>query len=1570
MRILGIAIATPVVLLLIVMLLLYTPAVQNYAVHKASEYVSETSGMKVSIDYIRLGFPLDLQLHGVNVSDHRVGVPNDSLFYADMKQADVSVALLPLLSAEVKIDKLDLQGISVNTASLIKAIRIKGKLARLNISGNELAHVWLDDERGDIGNVLLNGADLNIILTDSVPEDTTKSGPTKWIFNVAQLQVQNSKFHLVSSTINMTTGPFNLTANNARIDLGRKIYALEHLTADDENLDFENVLSLNDMHLVLSQLYMDSTQMSVGDFLAELPDTKMKGVFSMDMNAFAETALGQLEASIEASVSKNIINSFPIVELPKDLLAKLPDRNFLLGGKVKGNLQKMDFSDIRLSIPEMLQVQASGSVSDLTNTSKMNLLSSLDIDVTDASVVKSFIDSEQIKIPSGIRVKGELALNGTRATTKLLLQQSEGNVKLDGSFDYNSMAYNVRADVSNLNLSNYLPDSGMGVFSGVITSNGNGMDIARNNIDANIYVRQFRYGTYDLSNLTFNGGLATGFANATMKIKNKYIDADVVLNGNIAEILNMNFQNPDFKRINGDVQANIHRIDLYGLKTVDHPLTLTQIKATAAARNGRLDAGIDSKDKYLYGKVTAGGTLDKNSVDASAQIDLDSIDLKSMGFTEEGYMKTLHGNFDLYADMNDVVRLDAYISDVSLVDTVEYILPLDVTINLYSDRDTTWATVDAPSMQMELEGKYGYERIIADLSAFTDSLMEQLNDYRIDRDKLRPLLPDLSLYAKLDYDAPIMFLLEDAGYSFKSLETDVSLRKNYGIDAYLETEKLFVDSMYIDSLKFTIFEDSISTKFKADVSNGKDNPQMVFHAFLDGQLLAEKADVGVRIFDKDNKLGIMLGTSARITPDSLLLTLTPTSDSDTDSNTERPILGYKAYNLNADNYLSLHKGNKIKANIMLEADDGTGLQIYSIPNETAKQDLALEVNSFDLTELTAMIPLMPKIAGNLNGDVHIVQTDKNWSVASDLGISNMAFEKVPLGDIGLGLVLIPDLNGGESLLSGTLTKDGNDIAVLNGSYQPIYDDNSENQGMVDAHMELINLPLDMANGFIPQQVIGFNGLANGRVDIVGHTDSLKVSGELALDSAHLYSVPYGVDFRFGNTPIRVADSKLVLSGFTIYGHNENPLTLNGNIDFSDVYNTTMDLRMTAHDFELISAKRKANSLLYGNGYINLMATLRGKFDNLVLNGTLTMLAKSNLTYILQDTPLNADNRMEGLITFTDFRDTTKVVTMEKPPLMGLNMTMTLKIEDGSHISCLLNADGSNYLNVDGNGELRMKYNPYDDLTLNGKYVLRRGEMKYSLPVIPLQTFTIQEGSYVEFNGDITNPQLNIIATEHNRTTVGGGSGGGTTRAVDFNVGVKLSQTLQNMGLQFILEAPEDAFVANELASMDEAQRGKLAVSMMTTGLYLSESNTANLSMNDALNNFLQNEISNIAGTALQSIDVSMGVANMHDAVGSAYTDYSFKFSKRLWNNRLNVAIGGKYSTATSMSSSSAKLDNISLEYRLNNTSTKMLKLYYEYDKRDIFEGSMTVYSAGFLYKKKISSLIEIFRRMHLRSKTP
>jgi hypothetical protein len=40
----------------------------------------------------------------------------------------------------------------------------------------------------------------------------------------------------------------------------------------------------------------------------------------------------------------------------------------------------------------------------------------------------------------------------------------------------------------------------------------------------------------------------------------------------------------------------------------------------------------------------------------------------------------------------------------------------------------------------------------------------------------------------------------------------------------------------------------------------------------------------------------------------------------------------------------------------------------------------------------------------------------------------------------------------------------------------------------------------------------------------------------------------------------------------------------------------------------------------------------------------------------------------------------------------------------------------------------MRYNTVDGIRLTGRYTLNDGEMKYSLPIIPLKTFDIQDGS--------------------------------------------------------------------------------------------------------------------------------------------------------------------------------------------------------------------------------------------------
>ena len=62
-------------------------------------------------------------------------------------------------------------------------------------------------------------------------------------------------------------------------------------------------------------------------------------------------------------------------------------------------------------------------------------------------------------------------------------------------------------------------------------------------------------------------------------------------------------------------------------------------------------------------------------------------------------------------------------------------------------------------------------------------------------------------------------------------------------------------------------------------------------------------------------------------------------------------------------------------------------------------------------------------------------------------------------------------------------------------------------------------------------------------------------------------------------------------------------------------------------------------------------------------------------------------------------------------------------------------------------------------------------------------------------------------------------------------------------------------------------------------------------------------------------------------LGGTSTDYNFQFAKRFWNNRFQVVIGGKISTGNNVNESESFIDNISLEYRLDNSGTRYIKIF-------------------------------------------
>jgi hypothetical protein len=946
----------------------------------------------------------------------------------------------------------------------------------------------------------------------------------------------------------------------------------------------------------------------------------------------------------------------------------------------------------------------------------------------------------------------------------------------------------------------------------------------------------------------------------------------------------------------------------------------------------------------LQGTLGVDAQLNTKKLMATISADLDKADLYRMRLVDMPLAIGLCGSVDVVSDMKLTHRVTGLVDEIYIKGKNETLRPDFIGLHINTTVDTVIARIQSGDFIVKLDAKGNYERLLKKLTILGDSTMAQIDKRIIDQPAIKRLLPEMKLHVESKRDNPLAGLLKALDVQFKELMLDVNTSPVTGINGQSYLYSLVYDSTRIDTIRLNLTQKGDRLTYQGQVRNNKRNPQFIFNALIDGTVHQHGALVGLRFFDQHDKMGLRLGVTAEMESDGIRFKLLP----------ERPTIGYKEFNLNKDNFLFMGRNKRLQAKVDLIADDKTGIKLYTENQDsTMLQDITLSVNSFDLGELTSVIPYLPRITGKLNGDYHILQDkNENISVASDMAVRQMTYEGSPIGNISTELVYLMKEDDTHAV-EARLMLDDEEFGLLSGIYK------SQGECFIDANFTMTRLPLSLVNGFVPDQLVGLEGYGEGSVTIRGTTSHPEVNGEMYVDSAYLVSIPYGIRMRFDNDPVRIVGSKLLLENFGLYSSNNDLLNLMGNIDFSDTEHIMMDMRMRANNFLLINSKRQAKSVAWGKAYVNFMSRMQGPLEALNMRGRLDVLGSTDMTYMLLDSPLSTDNRLEELVKFTDFSDTTTTV-VTRPAPSGLNVDLTINVSQGAHMVCDLNVDESNYVDLMGGGDLRMKYNA-EGIHLTGRYTLSSGEMKYSLPVIPLKTFTVKEGSYVEFTGDPMNPKLNITATERTKANVTNEGGG--TRSVLFDCGVIITKTLNDMGLEFIIDAPEDQTVSGELTTMSKEERGKMAVAMLTTGMYLADTNTSAFSMNSALSSFLQSEINTIAGSALKTLDLSLGIDNTTDASGAMHTDYSFKFAKRFFNNRLRIELGGKVSSGANDAmggQNQSFFDNVTMEYRLNQDATKNLKLFYNQNVYDWLEGYTGEYGIGFVWRRKLNSLKDVF----------
>ncbi len=1416
-----------------------------------------------------------------------------------LESLNVRVQAWPLLKGKVEVDEVTLSRVAFNSANLIDGMEIKGVLGRFFLQSHG---VDLSNETAVINATELSDTHVQMLMNDTTttPKDTTALAPVNWKVDLHQLKLKNVSFsmQLPADSMRMAAHIGEATIDDAQADLKNQFYGLKQFLLSGTSASY-------DTGAAKPVEGFDASHIAVRDVSIGLDSLLYKG---RDMKAvIREFTMNERSGLSVTSLTGRAFSNDSIISVP--------------GLKLQTPHSEIDLS--AHTYWELVNIPTTGRLSANLNA----YIGKEDVMLFTGGLPDSFKEAYPFR-PLVIRA-------GT-----------DGNLK-------------------EMQISRFTAD-----LPGAFSLEGGG-------ILENLADSITRSGTIGLKmktqNLNFLTGLSGEVPNGTL-----------VIPDSMNLVAQVDIKGPEYK-------ANLHLKEGQGAMNVNAALnTATEVyKADLKIDNLQLHHFLPKDSIYELSLSAAadGCGLDVMSYRSYAKLDLvlDRLhyaqyhlsnvhltgDLKGALVTanltsdNELLKMTTDAEYNLahsYPDGKvtvDVIRLDLH--ELGLMPEPMK-RPLAFNLSAEARQNRVFTHFISGDMKLNLSARSGVNPLISQSIRFVDVLMKQIDEKELNHTELRKALPTAVLSFSAGKENPLAYFLATKNISYHEASMKFGTAPDWGINGKAAVHALKVDTLQLDTVFFTVKQDTTLMKLRAGVINGPKNPQFSFSTTLTGEIRDRDAELLVDYKNGKGETGVLLGVNARPLfegqgkGNGIAFTLIP----------EKPIVAFQQFHFNENhNWIYLHKNMRVYANVDMWDEEGMGFRVHSMQGDTVSlQNIDVEIRRIRLQEITSVLPYFPEVTGLFSLEAHYIQTEKDLQLSAEASIDELTYERQRIGDIALGATWLPGEQG-KQYLNAYLNHDQVEVLVADGKLLPT----RTGKDSLEVNTTLEHFPLRVANAFIPDQMVTLSGDMDGNLNITGSTEQPLINGELVLDSVAVFSSQYGARFVFDNRPVQIKNNRLLFDKFAIYTTSKNPFTIDGYVDFRDMSRPMANLNMLAQNYTLLDAKRTRESLVYGKVFADFRATVKGPLDGLNMRGNVSLLGNTDVSYVLTDSPLTVQDRLGSLVTFTSFSDTTTVVRQEVPTvsLGGLDMVMMVHIDPSVRVKVDLDASNDNRIELEGGGDLSMKYTPQGDLTLTGRYTLSGGLMKYALPVIAAKEFAIDNGSYVEWTGNPMDPMLNFKATDRIRASVSEGENGGS-RMVNFDVSVVVKNRLDNLSFAFDVSAPEDATVQNELTAMGAEERGKQALYIMVMKTYLGTGpigggggGLGKLNMGSALTSVLSSQINSLMGN-LKNASLSVGVEDHDDSeTGSKRTDYSFRYSQRLFNNRFQIVIGGKVSQGENATNDAESfIDNISLEYRLDRTGTRYIRLFYDKNYESVLEGEITETGVGIVLRKKLDKLSELF----------
>ncbi len=1381
-----------ILLLLLVVLSLNVPAVQNFVKDKAIGYLKKKTNTEVRLETIKIAFPKDVVLNKFYIED----LNKDTLLYAEELKVDIS--LVKLLSNTVEVNYLGLKNIRANVkrinpdstfnfSFLVDAFMSDQKKPEDKVQADSTSTLKFSVDK-------VKFEDIGLTYRDDVAGNNVKFYLGKLETNIKDFDLPNQHYVINTfkventSLIYLQQKPLTTLVAHLSNSIDKSEKEEGKLpTIEVKDFTFNNVKVNYDDQLTVTNAVANINKLAFKNLKADLTNAKYTTDDGTLANSFVKFVFQPAPTNNVDKVIDTISNKSSLGLVIKNIA--LINNQFQFDNlNVKPLKKGIDFNHLNIKGLNLGATNVTYGVNGITANVKNGSVSDKSGFVLNTLRGDAIYNDKQIKLSNFVLKTPNTSIENTtnltfnsindlskhpeRVKIKLALKNTTIGLK-DAAFftdalpaQYQNQKVNVNANLDGyLNKLNIQQLQITGLKNTQIDISGkanNITDVNKAFLDLNI--KKIHITKSDILALAPKKTIPN-----TIELPN-VIDAKGTFKGSMTNFgTNLN--------INTDMGAAVVAANMKGPKGRE--------KYTANLSLQNFNVGRLLKQQPTLGRVTAkaavnGTGLDPKKINANFNATVISAYYNKYNFRNlnvtgnyanqqaiiKGKMLDSNANFELTANANlagkyPSVKTNIKIKQVDLeklnFSTTEFKFAGKIKADIKTaDVDYLNGDIFATGLQLVKDGKkFNIDTVqikaISTATANKLTLKSELISANIDGKYQLSKVGNLIVneinkyyeFGEVTNIPPQRIKFAINIYNPKYLQDFVPQLTTFlpsRMNGLIDTQKdcLLVSAVFpkvtyndinMDSITLNVNNDAKKLNYKLLVKSIKNSSIALYNTEISGAAANNKLGLDIFLRDIQNKNKYAVSGFFTSINKDFRFNLDP----------NKVLLDYEKWIVSPENYIQFGKSG-ILANQFNLSKGAQALNINST-SSTPNSPLKVEFKRFQIETLTKFAETdTTMVGGEINGVVNVKDLVANPKFEADLKVTKLRYQKDELGDL--------------RALVNNNTENAFDIDVkLTGvhelSAKGLY--YTAPESALDVKVNIEKIDLKAIESVSMGQIKEGKGTLTGQLTVKGALTEPKVLGNLKFNDAGLKIAYINSYFTMPNQQITFNNDAITFDQFTLIDSLGKKAIVDGDIYTSDFNNIRFALDIRTNNFRVMNSTAKDNDMIYGTVFLSSNIKVRGNSNQPDVRMNVTVNEGTKFYFAM---PVNDPSVIdqEGIVQFIDAdappfngEKDLKADSISKAPIKGINLVADIKVDPKAELNVVVDPANGDILSVKGDADLNATIDPSGKISMTGRYEIVEGS--YAISIVPLgkRPFKLVKGSTIVWTGEPTEANVNLTA---------------------------------------------------------------------------------------------------------------------------------------------------------------------------------------------------------------------------------